>query len=90
MLTLEYWLFGGWAVDFWVGGVTREHDDIDIAAWRDDYDAIGAALVGAGWQYTPVANEVVGTRYRWGRAEAKASSPAEINRSTATQIVQEP
>ena len=68
---VEYWLFGGWAVDFWVGGVTREHDDIDVAAWRDDYDAIGAALVGAGWQHTPVANEVVGTRYRLGSAEAE-------------------
>jgi hypothetical protein len=68
---IEYWLFGGWAVDFWVGGVTREHDDIDVAAWREDYDAIGAALEGAGWQHTPVANEVVGTRYRLGRAEAE-------------------
>jgi hypothetical protein len=68
---IEYWLFGGWAVDFWVGDVTREHDDIDVAAWREDYDAIGAALEGAGWRHTPVANEVVGTRYRLGRAEAE-------------------
>lgn len=21
---IEYWLFGGWAVDFWVGSVTRD------------------------------------------------------------------
>jgi hypothetical protein len=27
----EYWLFGGWAVDFHLGTVTREHDDIDLA-----------------------------------------------------------
>ena len=35
---IDYWLFGGWAVDFWVGRVTREHDDIDVAAWRNDYE----------------------------------------------------
>lgn len=68
---IEYWLFGGWAVDFWVGGITREHDDIDVAAWRGDYDAIGAALQSAGWRHTPVANEVVGTRYQWRTAQAE-------------------
>ena len=65
---VDYWLFGGWAVDFWAGDVTREHDDIDIAAWRDDYDAIGAALEAAGWRHAPVENEVVGTRYERGSA----------------------
>ena len=29
---LDYWLFGGWAVDFHVGEVTRAHGDIDRAA----------------------------------------------------------
>ena len=28
---LDYWLFGGWAVDFHVGRVTRPHGDIDLA-----------------------------------------------------------
>jgi hypothetical protein len=65
---LDYWLFGGWAVDFWVGAVTREHDDIDVAAWRDDYEPIRAALTAAGWRHTPAADEAVGTRYRWGAA----------------------
>jgi hypothetical protein len=60
---LDYWLFGGWAVDFWVGSITRPHDDIDVAAWRKDYDAIRAALIGAGWEHTPTENDVVGTRY---------------------------
>ena len=60
---IDYWRFGGWAVDFWVGRVTREHDDIDVAAWRNDYDAIGTALKAVGWRHTPVPDEVVGTRY---------------------------
>ena len=28
---IDYWLFGGWAVDFHVGQVTRSHDDLDLA-----------------------------------------------------------
>ena len=66
---IDYWLFGGWAVDFWVGRVTRAHDDIDAAAWRADYDALRRALVAAGWRHTPVEDEVVGTRYTWAGAE---------------------
>ena len=27
---LEHWFFGGWAVDLWVGRLTRAHDDIDV------------------------------------------------------------
>jgi hypothetical protein len=65
---IDYWLFGGWAVDFWVGSITRPHDDIDIAAWRVDYDAIKAALLEAGWRHTPMPDEVVGTRYQWDAA----------------------
>jgi hypothetical protein len=68
---IDYWLFGGWAVDFWVGRVTREHDDIDVAAWRTDYEAIATALQSAGWRHTPVPDEVVGTRYRRGTAEVE-------------------
>jgi hypothetical protein len=68
---IDYWLFGGWAVDFWVGRVTREHDDIDAAAWRRDYDGISTALLAAGWRHTPVENELVGTRYTWQSVEVE-------------------
>jgi len=60
---IEYWLFGGWAVDFWVGRVTRPHDDIDVAAWRRDYDAIQKVLTAGGWTHTPTDEDAVGTRY---------------------------
>jgi Aminoglycoside-2''-adenylyltransferase len=68
---VDYWLFGGWAVDFWVGSITRDHDDIDVAAWRSDQDLINAALVGAGWRHTPADDEVVGTRYQLHDAQAE-------------------
>jgi hypothetical protein len=68
---LDYWLFGGWAVDFWVGSITRPHDDIDVAAWRRDYDAIGSALIAAGWEHTPTENDVVGTRYALGNSQVE-------------------
>ena len=55
-------------MDSWVGSVTRAHDDIDIAAWRVDFDAIKAVLLEAGWQHAPVPDEVVGTRYEWAGA----------------------
>ena len=68
---IEYWLFGGWAVEFWVGEVTRPHDDIDIAAWRNDSDSIRSALTAAGWEHTPTAEDLVGTRYQRGLARVE-------------------
>jgi hypothetical protein len=47
---IEYWLFGGWAVDFHAGRVTRAHSDIDLAVWRADVDRIAARLEAEGWQ----------------------------------------
>ncbi len=35
-----WFLCGGWAVDAWLGGQTREHGDVDIAIFRDDERAI--------------------------------------------------
>ena len=33
---IDYWLFGGWAVDFHAGAVSRGHDDLDLAVWAAD------------------------------------------------------
>lgn len=68
---IPYWLFGGWAVDFWVGRVTRPHLDIDVVAWRRDYDAVREALVAAGWEHAPLPDDLVGTRFRWRLAEVE-------------------
>jgi len=63
---LDYWLFGGWAVDFWVGVVTRPHDDVDLTVWRDDYPEIRRLLELAGWRYEPVDDEAIGAGFRSG------------------------
>ncbi len=65
-LGLDYWLFGGWAVDFWVGRITRIHDDIDLAVWLDDYPGIRQALEAAGWRYEPVEDAATGAGFRSG------------------------
>lgn len=63
---IDHWLFGGWAADFWVGHVTRAHDDADLAVRLDDRGVIDEILVAEGWVHTPEPGEDVGTRYRHG------------------------
>src|SRR5215217_4371273 len=60
---LEYWFFGGWAVDLWVGRLTRPHDDIDVLVWRDDETRVHDALGTASWVHTPASKDLVGTNY---------------------------
>lgn len=46
---IEYWLFGGWAVDYHVGRVTRDHSDVDFVIWARDHEAVTAMLNDAGY-----------------------------------------
>ena len=59
----DYWLFGGWAVDFHVGVVTRSHGDIDLAVWADEGQAIRSALLTSGWKHKPEPDDDGGTGY---------------------------
>ena len=59
----ESWLFGGWAVDFYAGAVTRGHGDIDLAVWARDAEALGSLLEEAGWGHEPAPAENGGTGY---------------------------
>ena len=63
---IEYWLFGGWAVDFHAGSVTRPHDDLDIAVWFQDQDRIAALLTEDGWKHAPQEGEDGYTGYEQG------------------------
>ncbi len=60
---LEYWLFGGWAVDFYVGSVTRTHGDVDIAVWQEDLPRMSELLTESGWRHAPEPDEDGGTGY---------------------------
>ena len=44
----DWFLCGGWAVDAWLGRQTRDHHDIEIAAFQEDQPAIFERI--AGWQ----------------------------------------
>jgi hypothetical protein len=63
---IDYWLFGGWAVDFYAGSITRPHDDIDLAVWLEDVPRIGELLEAAGWEHAPELDEDGGTGYERG------------------------
>lgn len=60
---IDYWLFGGWAVDFYAGSVTQTHDDIDLAVWLADVPRIEELLAGEGWRHAPLPDEDGGTGY---------------------------
>jgi dihydrofolate reductase len=60
---LDYWLFGGWAVDFYAGSVTRPHDGVDVAVWRDDLPRIVELLESDEWRHAPYPDEDGGTGY---------------------------
>ena len=60
---VAYWLFGGWAVDFHVGRVTRGHEDIDIAVWLDDRERVSILLLECAWAHRPTPGEDGHTAY---------------------------
>jgi aminoglycoside-2''-adenylyltransferase len=63
---IAYWLFGGWAVDFYAGLLTRAHDDLDIAVWLEDLPRIDTLLAAEGWQHVPSEDDDGGTGYEQG------------------------
>jgi len=60
---VEYWLFGGWAVDFHAGAVTRAHDDVDIAVWLGEFAHITELLEADGWRHVPSEDDNGGTGF---------------------------
>ena len=63
---IDGWLFGGWAVDFHAGRVSRTHDDLDLAVWAEDHDRIARLLVADGWTHAPDDGEDGYTGYERG------------------------
>lgn len=63
---IAYWLFGGWAVDFYAGMVTRVHDDVDIAIWLKDVPLLAEVLEADDWRHAPSKDDDGGTGYERG------------------------
>jgi hypothetical protein len=63
---IAYWLFGGWAVDFYAGSVTRAHDDLDMTVWLEELPRIAELLQDNGWRHAPFDDEDGGTGYERG------------------------
>ncbi|MEV6598281.1 aminoglycoside adenylyltransferase [Actinoplanes sp. NPDC051346] len=50
---VEVWLRGGWAMDFFLGRVTRPHRDVDWFAWASDADRLVQVLTERGYDLLP-------------------------------------
>ncbi|WP_286133871.1 hypothetical protein [Bacillus sp. AFS053548] len=54
-LTFQLWLRGGWAIDFLLGNITREHSDIDLVTFIQYREELELAMVNAGFKKIPVS-----------------------------------
>jgi hypothetical protein len=70
---IEYWLFGGWAVDFHAGRMTRSHGDIDLAVWYVDRARIGDLLAAEAWTHVPEPGEDGYTCYARGAVRVETA-----------------
>ena len=60
----DWFIAGGWAIDLYLGQVTRQHDDIEIAIFRQDQIALQNYL--NGWVLKKAVN---GELSDWNRGE---------------------
>jgi hypothetical protein len=52
----RWWIGGGWAIDVWLGKVSRQHEDIEVCILSNDQEAVYQYCLD--WDfYTPVDNE---------------------------------
>lgn len=49
-----WFVAGGWAIDLFIGDITRLHKDIEIAIFRKDQNSLRKYLFG--WEFTKVVN----------------------------------
>jgi hypothetical protein len=45
---IVHWLIGGWAVDFHLGRISRNHSDVDVALWVTDRELAARVLTRRG------------------------------------------
>src|SRR5687767_1497594 len=54
-----WWVGGGWAIDAWMGGASRAHEDVEICVLRTDQALLHDHLAehGGGWRFLAAVNE---------------------------------
>ncbi|MEW2254462.1 aminoglycoside adenylyltransferase [Streptomyces sp. NPDC047869] len=78
------WLRGGWAMDFFLGEVTRDHGDVDWFAWARDAAALTRTLTRLG--HRPVPGPPPGLRLDFTR-EGLDTSFTLVDRDAEGRIV---
>ncbi len=46
----DWFIAGGWAVDLYLGELTRAHEDVEVAVFREDQAALREHFEGWGWR----------------------------------------
>jgi hypothetical protein len=65
--TRPWYVAGGWALDLFLGRITREHHDIDVAIFREDQIELRNHL--AGWRFRKVVKHQSHAREEWDERE---------------------
>ncbi|MDZ8236017.1 MAG: hypothetical protein RMZ69_02390 [Nostoc sp. ChiQUE01a] len=79
-----WFVAGGWAIDLFIGDVTRVHKDIEIAIFRKDQSSLREYLFG--WEFTKVVN---GKMESWNEAEWLELPIHEIHAHTKNTLFSE-
>ena len=80
---IAYWLYGGWAVDFYAGEATRPHDDVDLAlrdgpaVWSPD------AFAGDARELNGVRSTVMGLETLTGMKRYARGDPEDMAKDRA-------
>jgi hypothetical protein len=81
-LRAPWWVAGGWALDLYLGKVTRAHKDLDIGIFRKDAAVVLAAL--PGWEFVE-AKDGVHTQLIDGNSLRPGVNSLWCKRASATQ-----
>lgn len=79
-----WFVAGGWAIDLFIGDVTRVHKDIEIAIFRKDQNSLREYLFG--WEFTKVVN---GKMQLWNENEWLELPIHEIHDHTKNNLLSE-
>ena len=79
-----WFIAGGWAIDLFIGDVTRVHKDVEIAIFRKDHNSLREYLFG--WEFTKVVN---GKMQPWNENEWLELPIHEIHAHTKNNLLSE-